>query len=250
MVSIAGLAIFVVRRTLMELDWSAQSPHIRTLYHPWQPGDGWDEATIEATEARLGLRLPTPLRNFYLAWGRRRDITKTNDPMLDPDELVVRADTLIFWVANQSSWYWGMPRKALEDDPSVVITAVGPSGWEVESKLNWKPSHPRLLSFLDDMTYLHAFYPSGAIHGGYTQLSLPDLPAHHRAWLEKQWNKAAIVSPIVFGIMPDAAYSCPPLYVRDGQAFWWEGGGCLAAREVEVVDEISQRFQIKWDTRW
>jgi len=38
--------------------------HIRTLFHPWQPGDGYDEAEIEAAEARLGLRLPNPLRRF------------------------------------------------------------------------------------------------------------------------------------------------------------------------------------------
>jgi hypothetical protein len=65
MVGIAAIA--PVRSTLMELDWSAQSPHIRTLFHPWPPGDGYDEATIQVAEARLGLHLPATLRNFYLA---------------------------------------------------------------------------------------------------------------------------------------------------------------------------------------
>jgi hypothetical protein len=64
----------------MELDWSEQSPHIRSLYHPWQPGDGYDEAEIEAAEARLGFRLPSTLRNFYLAWGRRQDLTSSRSP--------------------------------------------------------------------------------------------------------------------------------------------------------------------------
>ena len=59
----------------MELDWSAQSPHIRSLFHPWQPGDGYEEADIVAAEKRLGVRLPTTLRNFYLAWGKRKDLT-------------------------------------------------------------------------------------------------------------------------------------------------------------------------------
>jgi hypothetical protein len=49
----------------MELDWSEQSPHIRTLYRRWQPGDGYEEAIIAAAEAKLGLRLPAILRNFY-----------------------------------------------------------------------------------------------------------------------------------------------------------------------------------------
>lgn len=233
----------------MELNWSAQSPHIRTLFHPWQPCDGYDEATIQAAEERLGVRLPSILRNFYLAWGKRSDLTEANHPLLPPDEVVIRADTLIFWVENQAVWYWGVRCEALEEaDPPVVIES-GTASWNEESKFIWKPSHAHLSSFLDDMTYLHAFCPCGAIHGGFTQPYLPELPAHHITWLEENWNKAAIVSPLVFGIMPDAAYSCP-LYVRDGQAFWWDSEGCLAAREAEVVDEIAQRFQIKWTTRW
>ena len=60
----------------MELDWSEQSPHIRTLFRPWQPGEGYDEADIPEAEARLGVRLPPLLRNFYLAWGMRHDLTK------------------------------------------------------------------------------------------------------------------------------------------------------------------------------
>lgn len=235
----------------MELDWSAQSLHIRTLFRPWQPGDGYDEATIQAAEARLGIRLPSLLSTFYRAWGKRRDLTEINHPLLPPAELVIRTDTLIFWVENQAVWYWGVPLQALEEpDPPIVRAASGPSGWRGASDLEWKPSHAHLSSFLDDMTYLHAFCPGGAMHGAYIQPYLPDLPTHHTAWLEQHWNKAVIVSPLVFGIMPDADYSCPPLYVRDGQAFWWEGGGSVAAREVEVVDELAQRFQITWSTRW
>lgn len=145
----------------------------------------------------------------------------------------------------------GVQVEALKEaDPPVVRTASGPSGWRVESELEWQPSHAHLSSFLDDMTYLHAFCPGGAMHGGFTRPYLPELPAHHRAWLEEQWSKATIVSPLVFGIVPDADFSCPDLYVRDGQAFWWEYGGCLAAREAEVVDEMAQRFEITWATRW
>ncbi len=130
----------------MELDWSKQSPHIRSLFHPWQPGDGWDEATVAAAEARLGVRLPKTLRNFYLAWGRRADII----PLLDPDELLVRADTLILCVENQAIFYWGVPCQALEEDnPPVVVTESGPSGWNVEADLNWMPSHVYLESVMN-----------------------------------------------------------------------------------------------------
>jgi cell wall assembly regulator SMI1 len=86
----------------MELDWSAQSPHIRPLFRPWQPGDGYDEATIQEAEARLGIRLPTTLRNFYQAWGKREDMTAIQNPLLPPDHLLLRGDVLEFWMENQA----------------------------------------------------------------------------------------------------------------------------------------------------
>lgn len=45
----------------MELDWFVQSPHISALFHPWQPGDGYHEAILQAAEAGLAVRLPVTL---------------------------------------------------------------------------------------------------------------------------------------------------------------------------------------------
>lgn len=227
----------------MELDWSRQSAHIRTLFRPWQPGDGYEEAMIEEVEARLGLRLPTILRNFYLAWGRRRDLVRLEYPLLSPGKLQVREDTLLFWVENQAVLYWGVPSAAVEEtDPPVVVTLSGP-------ELHWKPSHATLSSFLDDLVYFHAFLPGGAIHGGWTRLYgfHDDLPAGQVAWLEEEWDKA-IVTPLAFGLDLDLPIEeWPTLYVRDGQAFWWRA---MAAREAEALDEISQRFRFPWLKRW
>ena len=237
----------------MELDWSEQSPHIRSLYRPWQPGDGYDEATIQVAEARLGLRLPVTLRRFYLAYGRRRDMTHANHFLSAPDFLVVKAYTLILCQENQITAFWGIPCEALEDaDPPVVVTPSGSSGWDVESELNWKPSHAYLSGFLDDLMYSHA-----GVHTAMTDWDVPPLPEHHIVWLEENWSKAT-VGPLFYGVdAPDSAIDStwPPLYVRDGQAFSWHPGYnglgiCwLAAREAEAIDEISQRFQIKWRTR-
>lgn len=243
----------------MDLDWSAQSAHIRTLFRPWKPGDGYDEATVQAAETRLGLRLPHLLRNFSLAWGRRQDLTQAQNPLVAPDGLVVRADTLIFCVENQAVVYWGIRCDALEaDDPPVVVTASGPSGCEVETELNWTPSHTHLSGFLDDLAYDHAF-ARGALYGGATAFGVPLLQAQHLSWLEEHWSKAR-VGPLFYGVMaPDSVIdrAWPPLYVRDGQAFCqFSGYGgigpvcCLVAREAEAFDEISQRFQIAWARRW
>lgn len=148
-----------------------------------------------------------------------------------------------------------MPSKALEEaDPPVVASFSGPVGWTLPAELSWTQSHTHLSGFLDDLTYLRAFN-GGAVHGGWTELDLPENPsARQVAWLEENWSKAT-VSPMVFGGAPPNMIinvdPWPILYVRDGQALYWEEGVCrLAVREADTLDEISRRFQIKWARRW
>jgi len=234
----------------MKLDWSEQSSHIRTLFRPWQLGDVYKEVMLTDTEKRLGVRLPSALRIFYRAWGQRRDLTRMRQYLLAPAELVIKADTLIFCAENQGVAYWGVPHEALEEeDPPVVVTESGASRWDVATDLNWKPSHTHLSSFLDELTYLHAFC-GGAIHGGDTPLFTPPLQAYQQAWLEESWGKA-IINPLKLQMTPECIFDeYPTLYVRNGQAFYWFLGGSMAAREIEDLDEISQRFQLTWTNRW
>lgn len=236
----------------MELDWSEQSPHIRSLYRPWQPGDGYDEAEIEAAETRLGLRLPATLRHFYLAWGKRRDITQMYNALLAPDELLVRAGALTVCAENQASWLWAIQREILEQaNPPVVVG--NPNGWieMIKSGHIWMQSHTHLSAFLDDFTYRHAF-SGGAMHGGHTDLFPPSPKADYIAWLEQHWHKAT-VTPMGFGLCSnrDAAWQGLPLYVRDGQAIHWWGLACsVVSQKAEALDEIAQRFQLTWAKRW
>jgi len=159
----------------MELDWSEQSPHIRTLYRSWQPDDGYEEATITTAETQLGVPVPTLLRAFYRTWGKRHDLTQTRDCLLAPHELVVQADALIFCMENQATFYWAVKREFLEEfNPPVVAPAAeaGRSVREVQSTLTWRPSHAHLSDLLDDLTYENAF-SGGAIHGAFRKTSIP-----------------------------------------------------------------------------
>ena len=115
-----------------------------------------------------------------------------NTPLLRPYELVVRADTLIFCVENQATCYWAIERKALEEsNPPVVIADAEPEweAWEVRSPLIWRPSHAHLSDFLDDLTYQHAFC-GGAIHGGWTELSIPRSSSMHG------WSSTGTARPL------------------------------------------------------
>jgi hypothetical protein len=249
----------------MELDWSEQSAHIRSLYRPWEPGDGYDEETLQAAEARLGVRLPLMLQQFFLGWGQRVDMTRRMHPLLPPDQLKIKDGALLFWAENQAVVLWGVLREVLDEaDPSVVVA------WNVEEGLQWTPSHARLSDFFDDLTYFHALV-GGAIHGGRSAEVVQE-PQQIR-WLENQWSKAR-VGPACFGWPPDTTIY-PTLYTRAGQALYWEDSrwraevrseetlsGIVqtlfwdtsrwhaATNSEEALDEIAQELQIPWAVRW
>ncbi|MCX5395358.1 SMI1/KNR4 family protein [Streptomyces sp. NBC_00094] len=87
-------------------------------------GDGWTEADLAAAEERLGVQLPAALREAYLLFGRRRDLTSNHDVLLGPAELYVddAKEALVFRHENQGAASWGIPLDSLQDDdPAVFI---------------------------------------------------------------------------------------------------------------------------------
>ncbi len=239
-------------RTRMEFDWSEQSAHIRTLYAPWQPGDGYEEKTIVGAEARLGVRLPAPLRVFYQAWGQRKDFTQTHNSLLGPAELVGRPDALIFCAENQGVSYWAIQQEHLEQANPPVVRAEALHDWhwsDASSPLVWEPGHAHLSDFLDTITYLHAFC-GGAIHGGWGRFQPRET---HGAWLEQHWHRIK-VRPMALQLADGYDPGLPEyldIYGRHGQALDWFPSGCSAVTStVEALDEIGQVFQVAWTHRW
>ncbi|MEU6817889.1 SMI1/KNR4 family protein [Streptomyces sp. NPDC046860] len=87
-------------------------------------GDGWAESELVAAEERLGVRLPPVLREAYLLFGRRRDLTSNHDVLLGPAELYVddSKEALVFRHENQGAASWGILLDSLQDDdPAVFI---------------------------------------------------------------------------------------------------------------------------------
>ncbi|WP_436791900.1 SMI1/KNR4 family protein [Yinghuangia sp. YIM S10712] len=89
-----------------------------------ESGDGWSEADLVAAESRLGFQLPLALREAYLLFGRRGDLTGNHDVLLGPAELHVDGakEALVFRHENQGAASWGVLLESLgDDDPAVVI---------------------------------------------------------------------------------------------------------------------------------
>ena len=102
---------------------------------------------VEATEARLGLRIPGPLRDYYLTVGRHK-LNRIHNRLTEPKELEVRQGRLVFMEENQSVVYWGVRAKVKALDP-IVFQTQDPDGddWFAESSCS---------SFLLTMLSFHA----------------------------------------------------------------------------------------------
>ncbi|MFD7865155.1 SMI1/KNR4 family protein [Streptomyces sp. NPDC057682] len=91
---------------------------------PLGAADGWAEADLASAEARLGVPLPTVLREAYALFGRRRDLTSNHDVLLGPADLYVdeARQALVFRHENQGAASWGILLEHLQDDdPAVFI---------------------------------------------------------------------------------------------------------------------------------
>ncbi|GLW52144.1 hypothetical protein [Kitasatospora phosalacinea] len=150
---------------------------------PLTPADGCTESELAATEARLGFPLPTVLRSGYALFGRRNNLTRTQDPLLPPSGLYVdeeTGDVLVFREENQGCASWGVLLSAPDrDDPPVLVDAG--DGWFPfleRTSLAWVELV--LTEFLLGSPHYDACeLPSAllpALHARHTRLPLPDHP--------------------------------------------------------------------------
>jgi hypothetical protein len=89
---------------------------------PLAAADGYTDAELDAAERRLGVRLPAALREAYRLFGRRADLTSSQDVLLTPDELYVLDGALVYRAENQGCAHWGVLLGDLErEDPPTVV---------------------------------------------------------------------------------------------------------------------------------
>lgn len=104
---------------------------------PLGEDDGYSEAELEAAEQRLGLRLPTALREAYAMFGRREDLVGSPEglfPLLRPDQLYAQKlfaadgiELLIYHTEGYGCWRCGIRLTDLQlpDPPTVFWNTCG-----------------------------------------------------------------------------------------------------------------------------
>ncbi|WP_106397519.1 SMI1/KNR4 family protein [Actinocorallia populi] len=157
---------------------------------PLGEDDGWSEADLSAAEERLGLPLPTALREAYRLFGRRKDLSSNHDVLLSPAELYLddRKEALVFRHENQGAASWGVLVTELgEPDPAVFVKEdladKQAETWEswlgklslafIEIVLSESLNGPEeLTDFLNDLDEEGA----GALEEHYALLPFPEYP--------------------------------------------------------------------------
>lgn len=88
---------------------------------PITAADGWDDAALDEAQARLGVAFPAAVREAYRLFGRRDDLTRTQDELLEPKQLYVQDGMLVFRDEDEGAACWGVETSGA--DPRVMIRA-------------------------------------------------------------------------------------------------------------------------------
>ena len=215
-----------------EAFWNDYSRLVARIMPPLAPGDGLPEAEIAAAEARLGLRLPTILREFYALVGRRKDINTVHNRLVSLEELEVDQDRLVFYEENQAVFLWGVSIRDPEDANPAVFMA------ENQQELAWEFDHDHLSEFLRAMVFWQAVN-GGMAYSGIGTATSDDLEA-----ISDNWE--------VVDLGGDSTLWGNRVRMRDGQVLFVVGndpdpqvfGGGCTRDDFLAVEEA---FGVSWD---
>jgi hypothetical protein len=195
---------------------------------PLQDGDGCSEAEIAAAEARLGVRIPSAIRAYFLLCGRETVLNRAHNRLLLPSDWCLDVDHLVFLTENQNVVVWGTDIGEQTDDPPIL---QGVNGNEIE----WHPEHARASEFL--IVMLHWQAVMGGLGRTWSAIVDREFPTRLPGW-----RYAGEVNAM-------RAYS------RDGVALCWleweDTWRIFVASADEVrVEGLAEQFSVAWDPNY
>jgi hypothetical protein len=119
----------------MVQDWAMRFRRLLTdIFGRTALSHGYSSRSVERAEARLGIRLPAPLRDYYLTVGRHK-INQAHNRLWPPEALMISQGRLVFMEENQEVVFWGVRSRSEAADPVVYQTTELDDGdWVSESR--------------------------------------------------------------------------------------------------------------------
>jgi hypothetical protein len=158
-----------------------------TLLHPLTSDDGQSETSISDAEARLGMRLPVVLREYYLLAGRFDRFNRVHNQLLRPEGWFVDGGKLVFLEENQGVVFWGVESGTSPDDDPPVYQGPNVRGRPTE----WYLEHERCSEFL--LVTLHL----QVVWGGYEFLGGSEITSEALGKFLTGWTRAGRVKELL-----------------------------------------------------
>lgn len=148
-----------------------------TLGYELRPRDGRAESRIAAAEKRLGIRLPTSLREYYLIAGAAHRFNDRYNRLLPPHEWTIDDGYLVFMSEHQEVVLWAVrPTAKATADPPAYLGANG-------EQIVWHVEHEKCSVFLDVMIHWH-----GATCGAMSFADTAKVDADLVKKLDREWR--------------------------------------------------------------
>ncbi len=156
---------------------------VENLGYERSESSGIPEADIAAWEARSGVPLPGPLREYLRDVGNMA-FNRAYNHLYGLDELRVEDGKLIFMEENQDEVQWAVDAADTSDDP-LVFQRVSGEGDEL-----WYPEEEGCSAFLALMIYWQT------VNGGFDFFAMGDAPESVVKKIAKKWERKAAGSGV------------------------------------------------------
>jgi hypothetical protein len=140
----------------------------QTFGYPLSDRTALSSEVLAEAEARLGVRVPAALRDYYFVAGCERRFNLCCHRLLPPSEWAIDKQRLVFMEENQSVCYWGVSiRNSDSDDPPV-------SEGVADETTTWHPAHRKCSVFLAAMLH-HQAVSGGLPHCFCDSIDISDI---------------------------------------------------------------------------
>ncbi len=155
---------------------------------------------LSAAEGRLGVRIPTVLRDYYAIAGRERRFGACHNRLLAPSEWSVDQKRLVFMEENQAVVCWGVSIRNPDADDPPVSQGID------DEPMTWQPEHRRCSAFLAVMLHYQAVCGGFRFCGGAQAPENPTSRLRRRGWT----NVGQIHSQVALSRPHQAVCVLPP----------------------------------------
>ena len=195
--------------------------------------DGTPAPEVAAGEHRLGIRLPSALREYYLIAGRFDQLNRAHNQLYAPSDWFADAGKLVFMEENQAVVFWGVPATDEIDDDPPVLQGVNIS----DQPIDWYPEHGCCSEFLLLMLHWQACCGGMSFTGG------ADISSLALRRIQAEWRLVGEMG----GMLVFARNGAAICVIGEGEARQLFAGG-RTEHDFNLVRAELARIDVKLDT--